>query len=295
MLTMTTISTGVRSSLPRISYVKAIDIYLVTCFVFVFAALLEYAAVNYSYWSERAKKRKKINEILNENIVGEFYFFEKVKSQLMKNNIFFSKELKEIMSSSFETRNKLDTSNDLEKNETSFYDSRNENDDESSRLSPLPWLCKSNDLNNFQMVQNSDLKSYNFMPITSKNVSFQNRLNANNDKRVFSSGKKYAELKRRQANRKMNGSLSMNGNLNELFYAPRKNRSGAGMGSGEESNRRFWKSLRAKAKEMKNIIPTLKDINIIDKYSRLMFPTLFLVFNICYWCFYSLQSVQIKG
>ncbi|OTF77897.1 gamma-aminobutyric acid receptor subunit beta-like protein, partial [Euroglyphus maynei] len=44
VLTMTTISTGVRSSLPRISYVKAIDIYLVMCFVFVFAALLEYAA-----------------------------------------------------------------------------------------------------------------------------------------------------------------------------------------------------------------------------------------------------------
>lgn len=40
---MTTISTGVRSSLPRISYVKAIDIYLVMCFVFVFVALLEYA------------------------------------------------------------------------------------------------------------------------------------------------------------------------------------------------------------------------------------------------------------
>nr|AAB31234.1 GABA receptor beta subunit homolog [Drosophila melanogaster, Peptide Partial, 57 aa] [Drosophila melanogaster] len=45
VLTMTTISTGVRSSLPRISYVKAIDIYLCMCFVFVFAALLEYAAV----------------------------------------------------------------------------------------------------------------------------------------------------------------------------------------------------------------------------------------------------------
>ena len=59
MLTMTTISTGVRSSLPRISYVKAIDIYLVMCFVFVFAALLEYAAVNYTYWGARAKKKKK--------------------------------------------------------------------------------------------------------------------------------------------------------------------------------------------------------------------------------------------
>lgn len=59
VLTMTTISTGVRSSLPRISYVKAIDIYLVMCFVFVFAALLEYAAVNYTYWGARAKKKSK--------------------------------------------------------------------------------------------------------------------------------------------------------------------------------------------------------------------------------------------
>lgn len=61
VLTMTTISTGVRSSLPRISYVKAIDIYLVMCFIFVFAALLEYAAVNYTYWSERARKRKRLS------------------------------------------------------------------------------------------------------------------------------------------------------------------------------------------------------------------------------------------
>jgi len=62
VLTMTTISTGVRSSLPRISYVKAIDIYLVMCFVFVFAALLEYAAVNYTYWGARAKKKTKKKE-----------------------------------------------------------------------------------------------------------------------------------------------------------------------------------------------------------------------------------------
>ena len=57
MLTMTTISNGVRSSLPRISYVKAIDIYLVMCFVFVFAALLEYAAVNYTYWTSKGKQK----------------------------------------------------------------------------------------------------------------------------------------------------------------------------------------------------------------------------------------------
>ena len=63
---MTTISTGVRSSLPRISYVKAIDIYLVMCFVFVFAALLEYATVNYAYWGARAKKKaKRIKDMNN--------------------------------------------------------------------------------------------------------------------------------------------------------------------------------------------------------------------------------------
>lgn len=68
VLTMTTISTGVRSSLPRISYVKAIDIYLVMCFVFVFAALLEYAAVNYTYWGARAKKKTKKNK--NDKIIS---------------------------------------------------------------------------------------------------------------------------------------------------------------------------------------------------------------------------------
>lgn len=68
---MTTISTGVRSSLPRISYVKAIDIYLVMCFVFVFAALLEYAAVNYTYWGARAKKKnKKSKDAEDKKVLG---------------------------------------------------------------------------------------------------------------------------------------------------------------------------------------------------------------------------------
>merc|ERR1711913_163827 len=66
VLTTTTISTGVRSSLPRISYVKAIDIYLVMCFVFVFAALLEYSAVNYTYWGQRAKKKAKDDKLAKE-------------------------------------------------------------------------------------------------------------------------------------------------------------------------------------------------------------------------------------
>ncbi|VDM95284.1 unnamed protein product [Onchocerca ochengi] len=69
VLTMTTISTGVRQSLPRISYVKSIDVYLVACFMFVFAALLEYAAVNYSYYGGQSKPYEAANKWRNQNVM----------------------------------------------------------------------------------------------------------------------------------------------------------------------------------------------------------------------------------
>lgn len=46
VLTMTTQSSGARSALPRVSYIKAIDVWMAVCLTFVFMALLEFAYIN---------------------------------------------------------------------------------------------------------------------------------------------------------------------------------------------------------------------------------------------------------
>jgi len=47
VLTMTTLINSVNAALPKISYMKSIDIYLFVCFFMVFGALIEYACVGY--------------------------------------------------------------------------------------------------------------------------------------------------------------------------------------------------------------------------------------------------------
>uniref|UniRef100_A0A3B4C3I4 GABA(C) receptor n=1 Tax=Pygocentrus nattereri TaxID=42514 RepID=A0A3B4C3I4_PYGNA len=58
VLTMSTIITGVSTSMPQVSYVKAVDIYLWASFLFVFLSVIEYAAVNYFTTMEEMKKLK---------------------------------------------------------------------------------------------------------------------------------------------------------------------------------------------------------------------------------------------
>jgi len=60
VLTMSTIITGVSASMPQVSYVKAVDIYLWTSFLFVFLSVIEYAAVNYFTTKEEMKKLKQL-------------------------------------------------------------------------------------------------------------------------------------------------------------------------------------------------------------------------------------------
>ncbi|KAJ1372535.1 Neurotransmitter-gated ion-channel transmembrane region [Parelaphostrongylus tenuis] len=47
VLTMTTLITTTNNSMPKVSYIKGLDVFLNFCFVMVFASLVEYAVVSY--------------------------------------------------------------------------------------------------------------------------------------------------------------------------------------------------------------------------------------------------------
>lgn len=184
VLTMTTISTGVRSSLPRISYVKAIDIYLVMCFVFVFAALLEYAAVNYTYWGARAKKKKKEKKQKDSN----------------------------------QAEAKAGTEDIIELSDI--------------RLSPIPGIRQ-------RFVSNT-----------------------NNDEQQ---------------------------SFPPSFRMNRKYNMGATQKQRRLQKNRLMANFKRGTSVVKSVIPRIKDVNIIDKYSRVIFPVSFLLFNLAYWCFYVIE------
>ncbi|XP_003783992.1 gamma-aminobutyric acid receptor subunit rho-3 [Otolemur garnettii] len=77
VLTMSTITTSVSASMPQVSYVKAVDVYLWVSSTFVFLSVIEYAAVNYLTTVEerkRFKKRGKISGMYNMNAVQAMAF-----------------------------------------------------------------------------------------------------------------------------------------------------------------------------------------------------------------------------
>ncbi|XP_038055632.1 gamma-aminobutyric acid receptor subunit alpha-6-like [Patiria miniata] len=62
VLTMTTLIGNAGSSLPKLSYIKAIDLYLEMCYFFVFAALLEFALVSYYEKPSFKEARQRMKE-----------------------------------------------------------------------------------------------------------------------------------------------------------------------------------------------------------------------------------------
>ncbi|GFG31274.1 hypothetical protein Cfor_12840 [Coptotermes formosanus] len=214
VLTMTTISTGVRSSLPRISYVKAIDIYLVMCFVFVFAALLEYAAVNYTYWGARAKKKSKKTKEAE----------EKKTVQAPAGSV------------SDQQQQEIIELQDL-------------------RMSPIPSIRNRHNSRNYSTSSAEGLDPTKFPP------SF----------RMNRAGGGYSFPVRSA------GGVRFRGTRSRLP---------------QHSKPKVFHALKRGASAIRASMPKIKDVNVIDKYSRIIFPLSFMLFNAAYWIFYVLPSAN---
>ncbi|KAJ6225873.1 hypothetical protein RDWZM_004418 [Blomia tropicalis] len=86
VLTMTTLTTSTNASLPKISYIKAIDIYLFMCFLMVFLSLIEYATVGFfetkrqttKVHSEPIKMEPKIQPIIATNSKDDVSWIDKM-------------------------------------------------------------------------------------------------------------------------------------------------------------------------------------------------------------------------
>ena len=53
---------------------------------------------------------------------------------------------------------------------------------------------------------------------------------------------------------------------------------------------RLLNQLKKGAGVIKSSLPKIKDVNVIDKYSRVVFPVSFILFNVAYWCFYVMDN-----
>ncbi|XP_076468370.1 glycine receptor subunit alpha-2-like [Babylonia areolata] len=71
VLTMTTQSVSARSDLPRVSYIKALDVWMAMCLIFVFSALIEFAYVNVLARVERRRQTKRTWLQVGPGVEGE--------------------------------------------------------------------------------------------------------------------------------------------------------------------------------------------------------------------------------
>ena len=71
---MTTQSSGARDALPKVSYVKAIDVWMAMCLVFVFLALLQFAYVN--VLSRVQRRRESVRPQVSDRSQSKYSFDE---------------------------------------------------------------------------------------------------------------------------------------------------------------------------------------------------------------------------
>ncbi|XP_016098943.1 gamma-aminobutyric acid receptor subunit beta-2-like [Sinocyclocheilus grahami] len=237
VLTMTTINTHLRETLPKIPYVKAIDMYLMCCFVFVFLALLEYAFVNYIFFGRGPQRQKKAAE-------------------------------------------KAATANN-----------------EKLRPDPNKWLVGSvvqRDDALYARMKQREIDGYDSMwdPIFAEDAALglgDQRLKMTPDDIRLTTVEMKNEMGPSDLSRGLGDprSTMLAYDSSTLQYRrAAMARQNYGHSALERHATQKKSRLRRRASQLKVNIPDLSDVNSIDKWSRMIFPTVFSFFNIVYWLYY---------
>ncbi|XP_036696924.1 gamma-aminobutyric acid receptor subunit theta [Balaenoptera musculus] len=80
MLILNAINSHLRNKLPQFSCIKAIDIYMVVCFFFVFLSLLEYVYINYLFYSRRGPQRSQRQLRRAQRVMARYRYQEAILS-----------------------------------------------------------------------------------------------------------------------------------------------------------------------------------------------------------------------
>ncbi|XP_004414292.1 PREDICTED: gamma-aminobutyric acid receptor subunit theta [Odobenus rosmarus divergens] len=76
MLILNAINSHLRDKLPQVACIKAIDIYMVVCFFFVFLSLLEYVYINYLYYSRGGSRRNQRRRRRAQRVMARYRYRE---------------------------------------------------------------------------------------------------------------------------------------------------------------------------------------------------------------------------
>ncbi|XP_060682815.1 gamma-aminobutyric acid receptor subunit beta-3 isoform X1 [Hemiscyllium ocellatum] len=226
VLTMTTINTHLRETLPKIPYVKAIDLYLMGCFVFVFLALLEYAFVNYIFFGRGPQMQKKLAEKATKGNNGR----HKYEGNRVRENIFLASRFQTELRRNFFTQRKLYLENEIKVGVDAHGN-----------------------------ILLSALEIHNEVTSTEVTTSVTESRNS-----VMSFDNSGIQYRKQSTAREGLGRSTLDRNAAQA----KKNR------------------LRRRSSQLKIKIPNLTDVNAIDRWSRIVFPVIFSLFNLIYWLYY---------
>ncbi|KAG1943669.1 gamma-aminobutyric acid receptor subunit beta-2, partial [Pimephales promelas] len=238
VLTMTTINTHLRETLPKIPYVKAIDMYLMGCFVFVFLALLEYALVNYIFFGRGPQRQKRAAE----------------KASTANNERMRMDPNKWLMGNVVQRDDALYAR--MKQRDIDAHDSMWEPifvDDAALGLGD-----SKNKMDPHENILLSPLEIKNEMGTSELSLGL-------GDPRSTMLAFDSTTLQYRKAGLARH---NFGHNALERHVAQKKSR------------------LRRRTSQLKINIPDLTDVNSIDKWSRMIFPTVFSFFNVIYWLYY---------